>query len=384
MPEYVDLSVTSSSTGCAEDRVRKVARGRKRLELVAEVGAEQVVDDREHLRPGPIVHRQRQHALSGLRAPLAEDLHVCVTEAVDRLELVADEEELVTGRPAGEQVDQLALEPVRVLELVDHDRPEAQLLALADRLVVAQEIARAQLQILEVERGLAVLALLIRSGKAVEQFLQQIAVGRGELVERRLLHELARLFVRGGALTAQAEVAKIEDPVGAGVGVEIRDGLPGRLALRVAGSFVVGEAAGGFAKLVDATAETRALPQLEDELAARRPERLVDAGEHPPQPVGPVDGEQPQPRGIVRGAESRQRLREGLAAEHAALAVVEHAEAWVDARGERMRAQQPVAEAVDRGDPRPVELAREVGTSTLDESARGSGCAARRPLSRCR
>src|SRR6185312_15067313 len=236
------------------------------------------------------------------------------------------------------------------------------------RLVVAQQIARAQLQILEVERGLAVLAFLISSGEAVQQFLQQIAVGRGELVERRLLDELARLFVRSCALTAQSEVAKIEDPVGARVGVEIRDGLPGRLALRVAGSFVVGEAVGGFAKLVDATTETRALPQLEDELAARRPERLVDAGEHPPQPVGPVDGEEPQPRGIVCGAESGQRLREGLAAEHAALAVVDHAEPWVDACGERMRAQQPVAEAVDRGDPRPVELAREVWTSTLDES----------------
>ena len=61
----------------------------------------------------------------------------------------------MTGRPAGEQVDQLTLEPVRVLELVDHDRPEAQLLALADSLVVSQEVARAQLQILEVERGLA-------------------------------------------------------------------------------------------------------------------------------------------------------------------------------------------------------------------------------------
>src|SRR6185312_14547376 len=175
------------------------------------------------------------------------------------------------------------------------------------RLVVAQQIARAQLQILEVERGLAVLAFLISSGEAVQQFLQQIAVGRGELVERRLLDELARLFVRSCALTAQSEVAKIEDPVGARVGVEIRDGLPGRLALRVAGSFVVGEAVGGFAKLVDATTETRALPQLEDE------------------------------------------------------------EAWVDARGERMRAQQPVAEAVDRGDPRPIELARQVWTSTLDE-----------------
>src|SRR3954470_12611257 len=32
-----------------------------------------------------------------------------------------------------------------------------------------------------------------------------------------------------------------------------------------------------------------------------------------------------------------------------------------------MRPQQPMTEAVDRGDPRTVELAREVGASALDE-----------------
>ena len=75
---------------------------------------------------------ERQHVADGL-APLLEDLDVGVPEAVDRLELVADEEEVV----ARDQVDQLALEAVRVLELVDADLAEAQLLALADRVVAA-------------------------------------------------------------------------------------------------------------------------------------------------------------------------------------------------------------------------------------------------------
>src|SRR4051794_4999271 len=108
-----------------------------------------------------------------MRGPLpalAEHGDVGVPEAVDRLKLVADEEELRRRAPhlgfpgrrwsrlcrvwrrqpgARDQVDELALEPIRVLELVDHDRAEAQLLALADRVIVPQEVARRELQVLE-------------------------------------------------------------------------------------------------------------------------------------------------------------------------------------------------------------------------------------------
>src|SRR5205085_761428 len=101
------------------------------LELVTECRREQVVDDVQDLGPRPPVVREREDLADPL-ATLLEDLDVGVQEAVDRLELVADEEELV----ARDQVDQLALQPVRVLELVDADLAEAQLLALADRLVV--------------------------------------------------------------------------------------------------------------------------------------------------------------------------------------------------------------------------------------------------------
>ena len=81
----------------AEDRIGELGRGGERLELVAEVRAEELVDGGEHLRARAVVERQREQ-LRRLRAPLAEDADVGVAEAVDRLELVADEEHL--GRPA--------------------------------------------------------------------------------------------------------------------------------------------------------------------------------------------------------------------------------------------------------------------------------------------
>ena len=108
----------------AEHGIRELARGGERLELVAEVRTEELVDRRQHLGARAVVPRERQQLLR-LCAPLAEDADVCMPEAVDRLELVADEEEL--GVRGAQQVDELALEAVRVLELVDHDRAEAQL-----------------------------------------------------------------------------------------------------------------------------------------------------------------------------------------------------------------------------------------------------------------
>ena len=83
----------------AEDRVGEVARGRERLELVAELLAEEEVDGGEHLRPRAVVPRQREPA-AGALAPLAEHGHVRVPEPVDRLELVADEEQLALAGPS--------------------------------------------------------------------------------------------------------------------------------------------------------------------------------------------------------------------------------------------------------------------------------------------
>jgi hypothetical protein len=77
----------------AKDRIGELDRGGQLLELGAEVGAEEMVDRREHLGPRAVVAGQREERL-GRRAPLPEDRNVGVPEAVDRLELVADEEQL--------------------------------------------------------------------------------------------------------------------------------------------------------------------------------------------------------------------------------------------------------------------------------------------------
>ena len=95
-----------------------------------------------------------------------------MTEPVDRLELVADEEQLLR-RPGAQQVDQVCLEAVRVLELVDHDRAEAELLQLPDRFVALEEVARLELEVLEVERRLSILGRGVRDPETGEQLLEQ-------------------------------------------------------------------------------------------------------------------------------------------------------------------------------------------------------------------
>ena len=177
----------------AEDRIGELGRGRELLELAAEVRAEELVDGGEHLGPRAVVERERERLLGGL-APLAEDLHVGVPEAVDRLELVADEEELRLRRP--QQVDDLGLQAVRVLELVHEDRAEARLLALAELGLRAEQVARLELEVLEVERRLARLRLGVPRREQRQQLLQERAVAGRGLVERRLLDRGERLAVR--------------------------------------------------------------------------------------------------------------------------------------------------------------------------------------------
>ncbi len=114
-----------------------VAGGRgERLEALAELLPEELVDRRQHLRSRAVVQVQRQDVRPCGFSAIAEHRHVGVPEPVDRLELVADEEDLLGHSPVGaEEVDQLRLELVRVLELVHHDRAEPQLLDLPDLLV---------------------------------------------------------------------------------------------------------------------------------------------------------------------------------------------------------------------------------------------------------
>ena len=88
----------------AEHGIRELPGRGERLVALAELLVEEVVDGGEHLGPRAVVARQRQPLRRG-RAPLAEDVDVGVPEAVDRLELVADEEDVRRTRPAAQQID---------------------------------------------------------------------------------------------------------------------------------------------------------------------------------------------------------------------------------------------------------------------------------------
>ena len=195
-----------------EDGVRELGRGGERLVLVAECAGEEVVDRGEHLRARAVVAREREQ-VRGLRSALAEDLDVRVPEAVDRLELVADREHLRRLRVRRE-IDELALEPVRVLELVDHDQPEAEPDGVAHALVVAQEVPRGELEILEVDDGLAALGRVVLAREPLEQLLEELAIVRGELLERRLLDRLSLVLVRRRPRAAAFERGQVDHALG--------------------------------------------------------------------------------------------------------------------------------------------------------------------------
>src|SRR5262249_43164109 len=101
------------------------------------------------------------------------------------------------------------------------------------------------------------------------------------------------------------------------------------------------------------------------EVTAGRTERLVDAREHAAQPVRTIGGEQTEALRVLACAEVLQRAVERLTTQDRRARILDLAETWVEAGRERVRAENPVAEAVDRRDPRAVELASEVGPITV-------------------
>ena len=259
----------------AEDRIRELAGSGECLVVVAELLAEEVVDCREHLGPRAVVAGQRQ-TLGRRRAALAEHGDVGVAEAVDRLELVADEEDVGRAGPAAHQVDDVALQPVRVLELVDHDRAEPQLLELADVRMVAQQVARVELQIFEVERRLALLRRRVLGGEQVEQLLQQLAVARRKLLERRLLQPVAGSAELERALARNRQI-EIEQLLRVRAEGERRRSSRELVRGRVG---IGGQAARSFVQLAEPLGDARVLAELQRQVAPGRAQRLVDAGQH--------------------------------------------------------------------------------------------------------
>ena len=110
------------------------------------------------------------------------------------------------------------------------------------------------------------------------------------------------------------------------------------------------------------------LPDARAPRARRRAEALVDAGQHPPQPLGAVGRQQSQALGIASGAEPLERSLEGLATQDGRSRVLELAEARIETGRERMGTEQTRAEAVDRRDPRVVELERQIRAAALEQA----------------
>ena len=108
----------------------------------------------------------------GLRPVLAEHLHVRVAEAVDRLVLVADAEHVV----APELLEQLVLQRVRVLELVHEHVLEALRVLDPQALVIGEQVAGEQLEVLEVDRRAGALAGLVALAVQLEQLAQHRVV----------------------------------------------------------------------------------------------------------------------------------------------------------------------------------------------------------------
>ena len=241
--------------------------------------------------------------------------------------------------------------------------------ACAHVLVVAQQVARAELEVLEVERRLA----LLRRGvvaRRTRRAAPAAGPGRGRPARR------ARPARRPGApprsVAARSPCARRSERSSSSSAFPRRSSSR---SARVAAPFCASVASVSSARhsrrvaqLLQQLCERPALLELEPQLAPGRAQRLVDAGEHPPQAARAVGREERAVRSGSRPAQSSSSaVSNASPCEHARLVVVEHAEARVEPGRERVRPQQAVAEAVDGRDPGAVELAGEVGPPELDE-----------------
>ncbi len=257
----------------------------------------------------------------GSGAALPEDLDIGVPEAVDRLELVTDREHLGQLRMR-DQVDDLALKRVRVLELVDHEEAEAKPDRVAHLLRVAKKISGGELKILEVDRRLATFRSGVLVSEALEQVLEQVAVMRGQLFQCRAFDRLPRELVRRRARPSSVERREIDDTGSGGAGHRAqRFGRRGSLA-RGCG-LVRGKRDGLLAKGSDRLRERRTLPELQHEISPGGAQRLVDPGEHAPQAVSAIGGEELQPLLVATRAELLERALKRLSTQDGGTRILE-------------------------------------------------------------
>ena len=172
----------------ARRHARRLARARvglpQRLEPSSNASLEGEVEHVQQLAAAAEVVRDAR-LVPGSRpprlAPSPEDADVGVAEAVDRLVRVADREQVVPL----EQLEDRALQPVRVLELVDHHVLEALAVVLAQAGLVDQQVAREQLEVLEVEPRARAPSARVALVEESEQLAQQRVVAQLALPRRR-------------------------------------------------------------------------------------------------------------------------------------------------------------------------------------------------------
>ena len=179
-------------------------------------------------------------------------------------------------------------------------------------LVVAEEVARRELEILEVERRLARPSPAAYAlANSVEQLLEQVAVARGGLVERRLLDAPPRVLVSRGALAARPRSAERSSSRSGGV-----SRLEELERLRVAAALRRRSRPGRRRAQRRRPPRSSATPLAE--LAAASPssstssrpagaQRLVDAGQHPAQPAAPYVASSRSRSGSLARAELGER-----------------------------------------------------------------------------
>ena len=313
-----------------------------------------------------------------------EHLDVGVAEAVDRLVLVADPEQVVPI----ELFEQLVLERVGVLELVHQHVGEALGVLAPQALVVGEQLRGEQLQVLEVEGGARPLAPLVALAVELQQRAQQsvVAVLAVLAAERRIGGQRvpvldARLGAQGLGAASKRELVELpglgqragRHPVEhAGEALELVDRLPdphpGAGAAQLAQSRVerVAQALG-----LAAHARRAQLAQARMTLPAAAQARIGGA-HHVAQRVGGVRGDHLEAVGIGVH-ESLQRAVERVGGDSLRLQLAEHAELRIDAGTEGVRAQHACAEAVDRRDPGALGRARLGATIQLDEAAAHAG-----------
>ena len=337
----------------------------QRLEALAPDALERQVDRVEHLPARAEVDRDALGPPLGVGAlPVpAKHAHVRVPEAVDGLVLVADPEEVV----AGQQLEQLVLELVGVLELVHEHVLEARGVGLSKSLVCREQVARDQLQVLEVECRALALEPLVAVPVQLEQRAQHrvitvLALGHleGPVRLERLPVLLARVSGEHPCVAALEGCASLDavDRLGhrggGGRQGELGQSRPGRI----------------LEPLV-LTRRARRERLVETRVALPSAAQMgVGGPHHVAQRIRAVGGHHLDAVGLGAVAhELLERAVERVGGEPLRLELVEYAEVGIDAGAERVSAQHARAEAVDGRDPRALGRARLLATSQVEEAA---------------